>query len=82
MTAKKADLERKPNPTALVLGNPPIKGELFGYGVSRLEYQHIDDAENVVRFHDFRSGVHMYALEDGSILLVNSQGDVPLWADH
>lgn len=73
---------RKPNPTVLVLGNPPVEGKLFGYGVSRLEYHHVDDAEQVVRFHDFQSGVLMYALEDGSILLVNSQRDTPLWADH
>jgi hypothetical protein len=72
--------QRKPNPTVLVLGNPPVKGELFGDAVTLLEYHHVDDESNIVRWHPFEPGVRMYALEDGNILLVNTER--PLWGHH
>jgi hypothetical protein len=79
---KKKRRRRKPNPTVLVLGNPPVKGELFGDDVVKLEYHHVDDAGDILRFHDFGPGVRMYALENGHILLVHSNKDRPLWAHH
>jgi len=81
-TPPKKRRRRRPNPTVLILGNPPVAGELFGDEVTKLEYHHIEDGDDVVRVHDFGKGVRIYALEDGNVLLVHARKDRPLWAHH
>lgn len=85
MTAekKKKRRERKPNPTILVLGNPPPEGaELFGDRVTLLEYHHIEDEDNILRVHDFGPDVLLYALADGNVLLSSAKKGLPLWGHH
>ena len=74
--------KRRSNPHVLILGNPPQEATLFSRAVELLEYHHVEDPADVVRFHEFGPGVRMYALEDGSILLKSSSKRRPLWAHH
>jgi hypothetical protein len=72
---------RKRNAQIGVAEERPGRGrKLMSRRVLEVEYEHIEDADGVVRFHPFKTGVEMYALPDGSVLLKHRDGR-PLWED-
>lgn len=69
-------MKRKRNPGLLVLGNPPAGAQLMSEHVEKLWYHHATEGPRV---HEFGTGVRMYALEDGSVLLKHPSK--PVWGD-
>lgn len=79
-----------PNPSLMVLGNPPIKlskaarraaesgGSVFMREVLEIRYIHQDDGKAYV--HEFQKGTKGVALADGSVRLVNPK--VPIWGEY
>lgn len=65
---------KRHNPDLVVLNPPP---GVWSHAVTRLEYVHDDDGE--AYRHDFRPGVVMEGLEDGSVRLYNP--DRPIWQE-
>lgn len=65
----------------VVLGRKGARdsGGLMSERVELLEYRHIEDADHVVRYHNFRPGVHMVALPGRRAVLLS--GSRPIWGD-
>lgn len=65
----------RPNPDLMVFRENP--GEVWSGRVYDLRYRHDEDGGDYI--HDFRPGVHMEGLEDGSVRLFHPSR--PLWRD-
>lgn len=58
------------------------RGKLLSERVLELAYYHVDEPEegDVVRVHEFKRGVELRVLSDGSLLIRRPDGR-PLWAE-
>lgn len=65
---------RRANPDLVLLENPD---DVWSHEVTRLEYWHDDNG--LPYFHDFKPGVHLQALEDGSVRLFHPRR--PIWRE-
>ena len=60
--------------------DPGDDAEAFSEEVVRMEYVHVEDDDDTIRYHDFRAGVRALALPGNqSVLLVRERGH--LWED-
>lgn len=71
---------KRPNPPLLVLGNPP-RGAVKMGRADYMEYKHVDDPGDVMRYHEFGRNVEMWALPDGSVLLRHRSARGRVWKD-
>ena len=64
-------------------GDPAHEGGLMSAEVLTIEYVHVDDPEGIARFHDFENEdepTYMYALEDGSAVVIFKRDGSPIVA--
>lgn len=64
------------NPVLAIMGNPALR--VFSEDVHAILYTHADDGKSYR--HDFRGGVNMAALSDGSVLIYHPAG-LPVWRE-
>lgn len=61
--------------------NPDHPGGEMSSRVVRLDYEHVEDTDDVVRVHKFRPGVTMDALPGGRAVLLYREDGEPIWGD-